>query len=531
MKLKCLLVAAFTSLLCSCNDDYIVENTKNSNSRQKHNNIVKFEKNELIRGPKENIYLNTFGRRSKRGSNSCQEVRESLKKFFKSFSTLQPSNEVWPGSIVYKKSIMEGDLKPIIVSSQKRNKIEVKLNGLLVPTSTTQKSYRIVNNPRSTTVQEAIGDILADYFASGTSFPANYTVEIQRVSSTRSLEAGLDIGYTGATGIGAGAAFNLSFDINKTYYAVTLKQEFFTAQVSPLNLQGEEGWYTQDVSASTIQNSAYITAVSYGRVYTLLYESNEEGKKVEEALKFAYQTPLSNITASQKMAYASTLKNSNIKIKQSGGDAKLGIDVASDPEKIHAFLEKGADVSRNNMPAIIEYKANDTQTHESITYTIDTDVKYKECNDNEYSLVLKNVDYSVLPIIFRTEDNPNHSTYYLASGELIKLSYNSNLMQFTYKGSPIKEMDLNGGDAADDIIFEEKDHTYHNKYPYIAYRSQRIGYGVRTKLFDNYKDIQSTIAKSAEDKDGINGGVKAQLVGKKDLTKNELIIEIRQNQY
>ncbi|RMZ59211.1 hypothetical protein D1632_06060 [Chryseobacterium nematophagum] len=509
-------------LLCSCKDDDLAGSENVNNIEPIQNGIVKFEKNVLIKGDLKEESSMLFAK----NRSNCKTVSQPLTKFFKSFSTLQPSSDVWPGSIVHKRSVLAGDLKPIIISPQKRNDIEVKLNGLLARTSGAQKAYRIVSNPGSANVQAAIGDILADYFASGTSFPANYTVEIQRVSSASSLEAGLDIGYTGTTGISAGAAFNMNFDTNKAYYAVTLKQEFFTAQVAPLNLEGDHSWYTRDVQSSSIQNSAYVNAVSYGRLYTLLYESNEEGKKVEEALKFAYQTPLSNISASQKAAYASTLKNSNVKIKQFGGDARLGIEVASDFEKIHNFLKEGANVSRSNMPAVIEYKVNDTKTHSSITHRINTKVEYKECN--EYSLVLKNVDYDRLPIIFRTDRNYNNNNiHYLESGETIELPYDDsiNSPQFTYQGSPIKVIDLNGGNPSDDIKFEKAERVLGKEYPRITYTSKaRVGV---VKLFDNYRNIVTAIETSADDSDGINGKGPARLIAKKDVENNKLIIEIK----
>ncbi|RNA61576.1 hypothetical protein D1631_06365 [Chryseobacterium nematophagum] len=511
-------------LLCSCKDDDLAGSENVNNIEPIQSGIVKFEKNVLIKGEVEKESSMLFAR----NSNNCKTVSQPLRKLFKSFSTLQPSSDVWPGSIVHKRSVLAGDLKPIIVSSEKRNDIEVKLNGLLARTSAAQKSYRIVSNPRSANVQAAIGDILADYFASGTSFPANYTVEIERVSSASSLEAGLDIGYTGTTGISAGAAFNINFDTNKTYYAVTLKQEFFTAQVTPLNLEGDHSWYTKDVQSSSIQNSAYVNAVSYGRLYTLLYESNEEGKKVEEALKFAYQNPLSNISASQKAAYATTLKNSNVKIKQFGGDARLGIEVTSDFEKIHNFLKEGANVSRSNMPAVIEYKVNDTKTHSSIIHRINTKVEYKECN--EYSLILKNVDYATLPIIFRTEKVSNHSVYYLGSGEKIELPYDTDSKQFTYKDSPIKEIDLNNGKPSDDIKFEMPEQVLGNTNPRITYTSQARVSSV--KLFDNYRNIETAFETSAYDNDGINGKTNgpARLEATKDLKNNALIIEIKRKQ-
>ncbi|CAA7392612.1 thiol-activated cytolysin family protein [Chryseobacterium fistulae] len=535
MKIKISTVILLTTLLYSCNDEQILEENSPEQSSSKQGSIYDGPATQLI---KTKINNNSSSYSGKTASN-CEEITENQQKTFDSFTRLGTGAELmWPGNIIQGKTIKTGQLATIPISDQGRNPIEVKVDAF--SSNSRVRSSRVIDNPTPGKVQNALGQIINSYYDSGTSFPANYSIDIQRTFSSKQLQLALNIGYTGTAGLDGGTNFGFNFNKNKTYYAVTLKQKFFQVSVhAKTGLKGNDGWikssYPQAQLTPYIKQDnppTYISTVTYGRLYTLVYESEESATKIEQALNFAYKNPAASISASQKAAFASTLQNARVYVKQLGGSATAGLEssmstLAGSFDAVRNFIVTGAETSKTNPGYPIEYTAINIASNLPVTVKVTAPVSYRNCVDNTYKFVLKNVDYATLPIIFRTESNSNHSVYYLGSGEKIELPYNSNLMQFTYKNSPIKEIDLNKGNAADDIKFEEKDHTRDNRYPYISYRSQNLGYGVRSKLFDNYKDIQTTVAKPAEDKDGINGGGAAILNATKDIRNNALVVEIK----
>ncbi|RMZ61153.1 hypothetical protein D1632_04100 [Chryseobacterium nematophagum] len=532
MKLKLSTAILLTALLYSCNNEQSLDENNNDQNSLKQASIYNGAATKLII-TKVN---NNLSSSANKNATNCEDITEHQEKTFDSFTRLGTGAELmWPGNIIQGKTIKTGQVATIPISDQGRNPIEVKVDAF--SSSSTVPSSKLIESPTPGKVQIALGEIINSYYDSGTKFPANYSIDIQRTFSSKQLQMALNIGYTGTVGLDGGTSFGINFNKNKNYYAVTLKQKFFQVSVnSKTGLKGNDGWIKNDYPKSQLDPyiksdnpPIYISTVTYGRLYTLVYESEENATKIEQALNFAYKNPAASITASQKAEYSSTLQNARVYVKQLGGSATAGLEssmstLAGNFDSVRDFVVTGAEASKTNPGYPIEYTAVNIGSNLPVTIKVEDQVTYKNCIDNTYKLILKNADYTSLPILFKTIDNPNHSTYHLTSGESIELPYNSNLMQFTYKGSPIKSIDLNNGDSSDDISFNEGSEIPLGS---ITYKKHMLFQNSVKLLFENYKDISKTLAYTIIDEDGINGGGAAKLEATKDAANNTLKIEIK----
>ncbi len=284
------------------------------------------------------------------------------------------SSLLWPGNLLVSRSIQEGTPTSIPIYGESRNPIEVRINVL---SGTSVSTYRDIEAPTPGKVQDQLNEVLNNYYDSDTSFPASFDISIERIHNQHQLQFALKAGYSGPS-VNLSAQLGVNFNEEKTRYAVMLKQRFFTTSVAAKeNIIGPQGWLTesvtperlsqyvtdyQDVSDSQTNPSAFIESVTYGRLYTMIYESNESALEVEAALKFAYKGA-GEIDAELSTRYKQIFQNASVTVKQLGGDAGSGISsslaaLANDLEGVINFLAQGAYVSRQNPGYPISYKVN-----------------------------------------------------------------------------------------------------------------------------------------------------------------------------
>lgn len=461
---------------------------------------------------------------------NCQNFTQTQEKTFDTYTKLGTGLQLmWPGNLLQGNTIQTGQLASIPIGSDGRNPIEVKVDAFSSNAST--PTFKSIIDPTAGKVQDALGSILNSYFDSGTLFPANYSIDVQRTFTKKQLNLALSIGYTGSLqDLSASMGFN--FNSAKTYYAVTVKQKFFNVSVAPkVGLKGNNGWVKQDYPDSELSSyisnnnpATYVSSVTYGRLYTLVYESEDTATKLEQALTFAFKSPAASVTAQQKLEYQTTLQNATVYAKQLGGNASSGLEASlkalgGDFDQIRQFIVSGAEASKANPGYPIEYTATNVVSELPVTINVQSTFDYQECYDNTYKLVVKNLDFPTIPMVLRTEANWNSSPYYLEPGEYVTLPYNINLNSFTYNNSVISQIDLNNGGSSDDINFTL------NGSANIIYRPN---YSAYLPLVQNFQNIAAATTHTIED--GINNSGQARLVAKKDISSNTLIIEIQKKQ-
>lgn len=398
-KIQLALFALAQLSMISCNrEDTIIENTqitKDNNTAYK----------SIYAGPATDLITEKLPSRVSRSATDLNCLQESVnqKKTYGDFVTFgSGTNLMWPGNLVQGNSIKTGNLAPIPIDGSGRNSIEIKIDAF---SANPQSSSQLIDSPTPGKVQNALGQILDGYYSSGTKFPANYSITVQRAYSKNQLQLALNAGYSGLEGVNVGAQFAIDFKENRNYFAVTLRQEFFTASVTPKSkLQDDFGWIKKDYPQTAFNQyisannpSTYISTVTYGRLYTIIYESEESALDLEQALNFAYNSPSTSVTAEQKLKYAKTLQNSKTEVKQLGGSSTDGLatafqNKAGDFDSIQKFIVNGAEVSKTNPGYPIAYTAVDTETSEKVTFEYSITSKYMDCKKVEIPYTANSYD-------------------------------------------------------------------------------------------------------------------------------------------
>ncbi|WP_370402850.1 thiol-activated cytolysin family protein [Tenacibaculum dicentrarchi] len=367
-------LALCLTMLVSCNEEETFDgkNLKASKSQFLNEDIPDGISNLVIK----DITKYNRGLRSEVETN-CVEKEVSFDKTDSDFFLINPNGSLlWPGNLVGARSIQDGSPTSVPFYGRDRNSIEI---GLDVISGTSASTSTIIPNPTPGSVRNELNRILGNYYDSGARFPAAFEVSIERVHNSSDLQFALKAGYSGS-GVDVAGQLGINFSDKKTRYVVSLKQRFFTATVTPkAELIGDRGWFNNSVTPENLTNyvtdykenvsnvnmnpASYIESITYGRLFSLIYESSESAKDVSAALNFAYKGAIGSVKADVSTKYNQTLQNTTVKVKQIGGDAQPGITaglsaVSGDLKAINTFLKEGANVSRTNPGYPISYKVN-----------------------------------------------------------------------------------------------------------------------------------------------------------------------------
>ncbi|WP_062056934.1 thiol-activated cytolysin family protein [Aquimarina longa] len=300
---------------------------------------------------------------------------------------------LWPGNIVGSQTVKSGSPSSVPIYGKDRNPIEIKID---VVSGTSVSTNRKINEPTPGKVQNNMNKILEEYYKSGAGLPANFEVSISQIFNEEQLQLAINAGYAGPS-VSVSGKLGVDFNSKKTKFAVTLKQQFFTISVAPKEgLSGNNGWFTKSVTPERLKPyitdfkgnnsnlgnnpSAYITSVDYGRLFTVIYESDDKATDVEASLKFAYNSGIVSADAEASAKYKKVMKNTSVKVKQLGGVPQDGLTAtlaafAKDTDKILDFIKKDTSPTLENPGYPISYKVNRVsdnkvfQVSQNISYT------------------------------------------------------------------------------------------------------------------------------------------------------------------
>jgi hypothetical protein len=264
---------------------------------------------------------------------------------------------LWPGNLVQGKSVASGVPQSVPISDRAPANVFLAIvSG--DSSGTAQKIYRTVDQPSGSSVTQAMNDILAGY--KGTA-PAKYSFTQEQVHSATQIDFTLGFGYSGpATTVDGRFGFRMADAESRI--AVRLTQQFFSMAVD--DPQGAAGVFGPSVTAESLapyvgdgNPLCYISSVTYGRLFVLVYESAASELELQQALNFAYSGGVASGSISDTLAYNQVMAKTKVSVVQIGGDASAGL-LLTDPknfDNITGFLAQGASFSPSNVGAPISY--------------------------------------------------------------------------------------------------------------------------------------------------------------------------------
>jgi hypothetical protein len=301
---------------------------------------------------------------------SCTVQHYSMKDDPDAFVTLNPTAAVvWPGSLVQGKSLAGGSPEPIAI---KRAGGTILLNLVNSGGGAVAKTYQAkLDEITQGNVVDAQNQILSNNVGST---PAAFSFEFQKVESETQLALDMSANESWLTG-SAKESLKFAQDKHYTRYLVKLTQQYYTmvfqTPTSP------DGLVAPDVTAAEVAKyvgpgnpATYISSVTYGRQFYLLFESTASTQDLETALSFVYNGVAVNADAEAKQRYQDAEAATTVKAWALGGATDDALDAALGAsenkfDKLHDYIVKGAnfDAAHPGLPLsyVVRY-ADDNST-------------------------------------------------------------------------------------------------------------------------------------------------------------------------
>ncbi len=325
---------------------------------------------------------------------NVREFYEQAKEFEEQLLFTDDKNIFYPGALLKAKSVVEGEYEPIEVDRAPIT-ISTDLTGSSDPTIT-------VPSPSLSNVRKGINQLLSRSFnAPG----ANLTYSIEEVYDKTHLKIAMGGNYKGAANsVEASAGF--SFDKEKNRFLVKVQQVFFELSVDLPKKASEvfakEFDYQKELGT---EKPLFVSSIKYGRILLLGIETNMTKKEAEAKLQASVLGGKVGLNA--EAAYSDLLKESTIKGRVLGGDARLGSLAAISLEDVKKFISEGARLSSENPGVPIAYKLKELGTNR----TFKTVIYSKYTKNDPYAGEFSQISFELLiPNDLRTLSGQKYNT-------------------------------------------------------------------------------------------------------------------------
>ena len=335
----------------------------------------------------------------------CDKVTQTMQYDFSSnaedFAILDPWPSIlWPGCLIQGSSLRGKNVPTAIplISKRQPGRINLQIISGARPVGDDGEGlwYEEVQEMRESNVIQAQNRLIRRWQESGVPASTSFTMEVVHSAEEAIIASGLDINKSWAK---VKAFFSTGFDKKKSHVLVKLYQRFYT-----LSYEDPDGGF-KGAFKPTIEQSdlapytgpgnpiCYVSSVSYGRVYYLLFESSHEAN----ALVGALSTSFKGFQAGLGVQKSTVIDESRVKMIQRGGDAYGGLVAAISPEQVFKFIEDGALPSAKNVGAPISftikhlYDAWPVRMSNTLSYSYDKVTFVPRTKNNNVAVFLRDI--------------------------------------------------------------------------------------------------------------------------------------------
>ncbi len=231
-----------------------------------------------------------------------------------------------------------------------------------------------VDEVKLSAIRDAQNDIIFGSLADNDyKVPANFSLSVEQVQSKEELALKLGVKYkTFNAKVSGSFSVNTSREVNtvlvkltQQFYTMdfdlpTSPDDFFDESVTPEDLQA----YIQPDNPA-----AFISSVTYGRIFYMLFESTSSATEMEAKLNVGYKTIGASGEGNVEFDSFSSLKNLTLQVIAYGGDSSETLDAVgnfTNNNSIGEFLSKigkSSDI-RTGLP--LSYIANSVERRSQI---------------------------------------------------------------------------------------------------------------------------------------------------------------------
>jgi thiol-activated cytolysin len=263
---------------------------------------------------------------------------------------LNPTSDIlWPGAIVDGATIETGEYMPIVTARQPVT-ISISLVNIAGDKSKT------VENPKLSTMREAIGEILAQDVTGATD--ARVTFEIEDVYSESQLDIALGVTYKSGL-----ASVKNQFDFSKTDIlsrtVVKFMQVYYTIDVDipekPSDfIDPSVSWESFRKQISGTISPMYVSTIAYGRMALFTMESTYSSTEVRNALSASFNAI--NTQVDLEVGYKNILQQSSMKATIIGGSGAEAVQAVNGFEGLKQYMTQGGNYDKDTAAAPLAYK-------------------------------------------------------------------------------------------------------------------------------------------------------------------------------
>ena len=324
---------------------------------------------------------------------TCVRKRVSASRNPAEFAMINPNASVlWPGNLLQGASLASGVPTPIPMHNF-RQPGRISL-AIVAGGNQGARMYREVDRMTFSAVNQAMNDILSEFPGQG---PAQYSFSMDYIRSESELNFILNSHFKG-WGLDVSAGHMRFSSEEKTRILVRLHQAYFTMVYDDPN--GIHDVFTPDITLNDLRNFTghgnpitYISSVTFGRVFYILYESTVSEDSLRLTLSASFDRLSVDIGADMERKIHETLTRTTAQVFQLGGDGYGGITaaMATNLEAIRDFLERGINFNAQNVGAPISYTVRYLKNNQIVRVNTTMDFEIDQCTpvvtDNVINLV------------------------------------------------------------------------------------------------------------------------------------------------
>jgi len=282
------------------------------------------------------------------------------------------SDVIWPGGLVQGGSLKNDNVPAGVPIYNKR--VPGKIFLSMVSGNENMDEWYKETELKPANVTQAMNDLMKSYLGKSTPAYTSYKIEQVRSIEEMALKLGINLSlFKGKLT----TDFGSNWKKDKNYVAVSLRQQFFTMTYEGPDC-GLLGVFTDDIKVDDLKNYTgagnplcYVSSVTYGRTFTMLYESSCSSDSLLTALTASY----SGFTSDNNFNSKKIVNESKCTMTQMGGDPVAGLEtVFGDFDKLRDFIVNGAKVSSDNVGAPISFKIN--LVHDNTLARLSNTLKY-----------------------------------------------------------------------------------------------------------------------------------------------------------
>ena len=293
----------------------------------------------------------------------CTKRRVSITDGSKDFFLFNPNSSViYPGNLLQGKTL--DDATP--------ESIPLKRGGGVI-------SYNIIDGNLNSSVpvdeislsavRDAQNEIIAGSIADGDpSVPANFSLTVQEVQSKEELALKLGLKFkTFNAKISGNLSVNTSREVNSVI--VRLTQQYYTMDVDVPT--SPDAFFDESVTPERLSEyiqadnpAAYISSVTYGRVFYMLFESTSSSAEMKAKLEAGYKTIGTSTEGSVEFESFNSLKNLTLQVIAYGGKSSETLEAVgnfTNNQSIGDFLAKIGESSDITTGLPLSYVVNSVE--------------------------------------------------------------------------------------------------------------------------------------------------------------------------